>query len=44
MICLEDEEAKFRIEFGDKAVKGITDEKQAKAAAEQKSFRYIKRC
>lgn len=34
MICLEDEEAKFRIEFGDKAVKGITDEKQAKAAAE----------
>lgn len=34
VICLEDEEAKFRIEFGDKAVKGITDEKQAKAAAE----------
>lgn len=34
VICLEDEEAKFRIEFGDKAVKGIADEKQAKAAAE----------
>lgn len=34
VICLEDEEAKFRSEFGDKAVKGITDEKQAKAAAE----------
>lgn len=34
VICLEDEEAKFRIEFGDKAVKCITDEKQAKAAAE----------
>lgn len=34
VICLEDEEEKYRIEFGDKAVKGITDEKQAKAAAE----------
>lgn len=34
VICLEDEEAKFRIEFGDKAVNGIADEKQAKAAAE----------
>ena len=34
VICLEDEEEKYRIEFGDKPVKGITDEKQAKAAAE----------
>ena len=33
-INLQDEEDKYRIEFGDKAVKGITDEKQAKAAAE----------
>lgn len=33
-ICLEDEEEKYRIEFADKAVRGITDEKQAKAAAE----------
>lgn len=34
VICLEDEEEKYRIEFMDKAQKGITDEKQAKAAAE----------
>lgn len=34
VICLEDEEEKYRIEFGDKAVKGITDEKQARAASE----------
>lgn len=33
-ICLEDEEARFKIEFMDKADKGITDEKQAKAAAD----------
>ena len=33
-INLQDEEAKYRIEFGDKAAKGILDEKQAKAAAE----------
>ena len=33
-ICLEDEEEKYRIEFSDKAVRGITDERQAKAAAE----------
>ena len=33
-ICLEDEEEKYRIEFSDKATRGITDEKQAKAAAE----------
>lgn len=33
-ICLEDEEEKYRIEFSDKSVRGITDEKQAKAAAE----------
>jgi len=34
VICLEDEEDKYRIEFMDKAQKGIADEKQAKAAAE----------
>ena len=28
VICLEDEEEKYRIEFADKATKGITDEKQ----------------
>ena len=34
VICLEDEEEKYRIEFSDKAIKGITDEKQARAASE----------
>ena len=34
VICLEDEEEKYRIEFIDKACKGIVDQKQAKAAAE----------
>lgn len=34
VICLEDEEEKYRIEFMDKAAKGIVDQKQAKAAAE----------
>lgn len=34
VICLEDEEAKYRIEFSDKAAKGIADQRQAKAAAE----------
>lgn len=34
VICLEDEEEKFRLEFMDKAVKGIVDQKQAKAAEE----------
>ena len=34
VICLEDEEANYRIEFMDKSIKGITDEKAAKAAAE----------
>ncbi len=33
-INLQDEEEKYRIEFGDKAARGITDKKQAKAAAE----------
>lgn len=33
-ICLDDEEAKYRLEFADKAVLGITDNKQAAAAAE----------
>lgn len=34
VICLEDEEEKYRIEFMDKACKGIVDQKQAKAAAD----------
>lgn len=34
VICLEDEEEKYQIEFSDKASHGITDQKQAKAAAE----------
>ena len=34
VIRLDDEEANFRIEFMDKSIKGITDEKAAKAAAE----------
>lgn len=34
VICLDDEESNYRIEFMDKSIKGITDEKQAKAAAE----------
>lgn len=33
-ICLDDEESKYKIEFMDKSIKGITDEKQAAAAAE----------
>lgn len=34
VICLEDEEEKLRLEFMDKAAKGIVDQKQAKAAEE----------
>lgn len=34
VICLDDEEANLRLEFMDKSIKGITDEKAAKAAAE----------
>lgn len=41
VICLEDEEEKFRIEFMDKAAKGISDQKQAKAAEEIFSGRWI---
>lgn len=33
-ICLDDEEAKYRLEFMDKSIKGITDWKAAKAAEE----------
>jgi hypothetical protein len=33
-ICLDDEEAKYKLEFADKATLGITDPKQAAAAAE----------
>lgn len=34
VICLDDEEANYRIEFMDKSIKGITDSKASKAAAE----------
>lgn len=34
VICLDDEEANYRVEFMDKSIKGITDEKAAKVAAE----------
>ncbi len=34
VICLDDEEANYRVEFMDKSIKGITDDKAAKAAAE----------
>lgn len=34
VICLDDEEANYRLEFMDKSIKGITDAKAAKAAAE----------
>lgn len=34
VICLDDEEANYRVEFMDKSIKGITDEKAAKTAAE----------
>lgn len=34
VICLDDEEANYRVECMDKSIKGITDEKAAKAAAE----------
>lgn len=41
VICLEDEEDKYRIEFSDKAAKGIVDEKQAKAAAETYAGQWV---
>lgn len=41
VICLEDEEDKYRIEFSDKAAKGIVDEKQAQAAAEIFSGQWV---
>lgn len=41
VICLEDEEEKYRLEFADKAAKGITDEKQAQAAAEIFSGQWV---
>ena len=41
VICLEDEEEKYRIEFADKAAKGITDAKQAQAAAEIFSGQWV---
>lgn len=41
VICLDDEEANFRVEFMDKSIKGITDEKAAKAAAEMFKGKWI---
>lgn len=41
VICLDDEEANFRIEFMDKSIKGITDDKAAKAASEMFKGKWI---
>lgn len=41
VICLDDEEANYRIEFMDKSIKGITDDKAAKAAAEMFKGKWI---
>ncbi|MDD2979576.1 MAG: hypothetical protein PHN80_06335 [Hespellia sp.] len=41
VICLDDEEANFRIEFMDKSIKGITDNKAAKSAAEMFKGKWI---
>ena len=41
VICLDDEEANYRVEFMDKSIKGITDEKAAKAAAEMFKGKWI---
>lgn len=41
VICLEDEEERFRREFSDKAVKGIVDKKASEAAAEIFKGRWI---
>lgn len=41
VICLDDEEANYRVEFMDKFIKGITDDKAAKAAAEMFKGKWI---
>lgn len=41
VICLDDEEANYRLEFMDKSIKGITDEKAAKAAAEMFKGKWV---
>ena len=41
VICLDDEEANYRVEFMDKSIKGIVDEKAAKAAAEMFKGKWI---
>lgn len=41
VIQLDDEEANYRIEFMDKSIKGITDDKAAKAAAEMFQGKWI---
>lgn len=42
VICLEDEEDKFRLEFAKKAAKGITDKDAAEAAADLFAGEWIK--
>ena len=41
VICLDDEEANYRVEFMDKSIKGIVDEKAAKAAAEMFKGKWV---
>lgn len=41
VICLDDEEANYKVEFMDKSIKGITDERAAKAAAEMFKGKWI---
>ena len=41
VICLDDEEANFKLEFMDKSIKGIMDEKAAKAASELFAGKWI---
>lgn len=41
VICLDDEEANLRLEFMDKSIKGIIDDKAAKAAAEMFNGHWI---
>lgn len=41
VICLDDEEANLRLEFMDKSIKGIMDEKAARAAADMFKGKWI---
>ena len=40
-VCLDDEEAKYRLEFMDKSIMGITDEKAAKSTAQMFKGKWI---